>query len=279
MGPGEIVRAHRLRRRLSQLELAGAAGVSTRHLSYVETGRSRPGRGVLAALARALHLPPREANRLMHAAGERPLHVDRGLEAPDTAPLRAALDRMLAGHMPYPALVTDHAWHSVRANPAAEALIARLASSGGPLPPSGNLLEWLFAPHGLRPLVANWPAVGPFLLDRVRQEAVRHPDLDALAARLSDLAPDAVTRPRIDEEDTVLPLHLVVGGDHVRLFSVLASFGSALDAHVADLRLEYLFPADETTRAWLERASGAYARPGAPDHPAARVGRGDPWAG
>lgn len=256
MGPGELVRAHRVRRRLSQLELAGEAGVSTRHLSYVETGRSRPGRAVLAALARALHLPPREANRLMRAAGERPLHAERGLDGRASAPLRAALDRMVAGHMPYPAIVTDHAWNPVRANPAAGAFTARLAAAARPPPASGNLLEWLFAADGLRPLVANWPAVGPLLLDRVRQEAVRYPDLDALAARLQALAPAAATAPRLDPDDAVLPLHLVVEGRDLRLFSILAAFGSALDAHVAGLRIEYFFPYDETTRTWLEAVAG-----------------------
>ena len=252
MGPGEIVRAHRVRRRLSQLELAGAAGVSTRHLSYVETGRSRPGRAVLAALARALHLPPREANRLMRAAGERPLRSECGLEAPESEALRAAINRMLATHMPWPAIVTDHAWNPVRANPAADKMMSRLAEAGDPPPPSGNLLEWLFAPAGLRPLVANWSAVGPFLLDRVRQESVSHPDLDELAARLEALAPDAASAPHIDERDVVVPLHFAVEGTDVRLFSILAGFGSALDAQIADLRIEYFFPEDDATREWLE---------------------------
>lgn len=252
MGPGEIVRMHRVRRRLSQLDLASEAAVSTRHLSYVETGRSRPGRPVLAALARALHLPAREANRLMRAAGERPLHPEQGLETPQSGALRGAIDRMLATHMPWPALVTDHAWNPVRANPAADGLMSRLAAAGGPPPPSGNLLEWLFAPDGLRPLVANWSAVGPFLLDRVRQESVPHPDLDELVERLQTLAPDAATAPRIDEHDVVVPLHLIIEGKDVRLFSILAGFGAALDAHIADLRIEYFFPEDEITRAWLD---------------------------
>ena len=254
MAPGEIIRAHRARRRVSQLDLASAAGVSTRHLSYVETGRSRPGRAVLAALARALHLPPRETNRLMRAAGERPLYAERGLEAPESAALRSAIDRMLSTHMPWPAIVTDHAWNPVRANPAADALTSRLAAASGPPPPSGNLLEWLFAPDGLRPTVANWSAVGPFLLDRVRQESVPYPDLDELAERLQALAPDAATASRIDEYDVVVPLHLMVERKEVRLISVVAGFGAALDAHIADLRIEYFFPEDEATRVWLECA-------------------------
>jgi len=188
----------------------------------------------------------------MRAAGERPLHTERGLEAPQSAALRSAIDRMLSTHMPWPALVTDHAWNPVRANPAADALMSRLAAAGGPPPPSGNLLEWLFAPDGLRPLVINWSAVGPFLLDRVRQESVPHPDLDELAARLQALAPDAATTPRIDEDAVVVPLHLNVEGRELRLFSILAGFGAALDAHIADLRIEYFFPEDEATCIWLE---------------------------
>lgn len=129
--------------------------------------------------------------------------------------------------------------------------MSRLAAAADAPPPSGNLLEWLFAPDGLRPLVVNWSAVGPFLLDRVRQESVTHPDLDELAARLEALAPDAAIAPQIKEHEVVVPLQLIVEGREVRMFSILAGFGSALDAEVADLRIEYFFPEDETTRAWL----------------------------
>jgi len=252
MGPGDLVRHHRSRRRLSQLELAAAAGISTRHLSYVERGRSRAGRAVLVALARALGLPAREANALLRAAGERPAYPDHRLDEAAVRPMRAALERMLAGHMPLPALVTDHRWMLIEGNAAFDALVRRLAAASGTgIAAGGNVLEWLFAADGLRPLVVNWPAVGVFMLERLRREALLRPELDALVARLeSELGHEeaAVAEP----EGTVLPLRLAIDGRELRLFSVLAAFGSALDAGMQDLRIEYIFAEDGPSEAWLE---------------------------
>lgn len=259
MHPGSLLRSHRLRRRLSQLQLAGAAGISARHLSFVETGRSRPGRAVLAALARALELPHRESNRLLRAAGERPLYPEHGLDAAEAAPLRAALERMLEVHMPLPAMVTDHGWNLVRGNAAFLALSERLAARSARPPAGRSLLEWLFARDGLRPLLANFGVVAPLLLERARREAVRYPDLDPLVARLAAQLDGEPAAAWADADGVVVPLHLVLDGQDLRLFSVLASFGSALDAHLEALRIEYFFAEDAATLAWLE-ALAATAR-------------------
>lgn len=252
MGPGQLIRAHRRRRRLSQLELAGVAGISARHLSFVENGRSRPGRPVLAALARGLGLPARQANQLMHAAGERPQYPEHALGDAAARPLRWALERMLDGHMPLPAMVTDHAWNLVRENAAFAALRSELAAHAGRGAEGRGMMEWLFAPDGLQPLVANWELVGPFLLERVRHEALVHPDLDGLVERLEAQPGATEARHAAEGADVVVPLHLVLAGRDLRLFTVLASFGSALDAHLQSLRIEYFFPVDEATRRYLE---------------------------
>ena len=257
MGPGQLVRAHRRRRGWSQLALAAAAGVSARHLSFIETGRSRPGRAVLAALGRALDLPAREVNGLLRAAGERPPYPEHDPDDAAVRPLRDALERMLAAHMPLPAVAMDHAWHPVSTNPAFDAMMRRLAARTATPPGDRGLMEWLFAPDGLRPLVANWGVVGPFLLDRVRRESVVHGDLDRLVERLEAMLGRVEESPSDPDTDAVvLPLHLVVDGRDLRLFSVLAAFGSALDAGFQALRIEYFFPKDEATRTWLRVGAG-----------------------
>lgn len=255
MGPGDLIRAHRKRRRLSQLELAGQAGISARHLSYVERGRSRPGRAIVAALARAMALPLRETNRLARAAGLPAIHPEHGLDDPEVVTLRNALEAMLSAHMPLPAVVTDHAWHVVHGNPAFTALAGYLARYTRRPPGAGSLLEWLFAPDGLRPLVLNWDAVSALLLERARHEAVLHPDLDDQVARLDTLAhrPGGPPAPVPPEDRVVLSLHLCAGGRELRLFSVLARFGSALDANMESLRIEYFFPEDAASGAELAR--------------------------
>lgn len=261
MGPGQLIRVHRRRRRLSQVELAGAAGISARHLSFVENGRSRPGRPVLAALARGLGLPARQVNRLMRAAGERPQYPEHALEDATARPLRWALERMLDAHMPLPAMVTDHAWNLVRENPAFAALRRELGTLAHRGAEGRSMMEWLFAADGLRPLVSNWDVVGPLLLERVRHEALVHPDLDWLVEHLEAHLGETGARNEADDADVVVPLHMVLGGDDLRLFTVLASFGSALDAHLQSLRIEYFFPVDEATRRYLEAlvARGAEA--------------------
>lgn len=267
MSPGDLIRAHRKRRRLSQLELAGRAGISARHLSYVERGRSQPGRAVVAALARAMALPLREANRIARAAGLPAIHPEHGLDDPEVEALRNALEALLDAHMPLPAVVTDHAWRVVHGNPAFAALVGYLARHTRRPPGTGSLLEWLFAPDGLRPLVLNWDAVSALLLERARHEAVLHPDLDELVARLETLAHHAGGRPAssLPDDRVMLALHLSAGGRELRLFSVLARFGSALDANMESLRIEYFFPEDAASGAELAQicagASGEAPEP------------------
>ena len=155
MAVGELLRHWRGVRRLSQLALALEAQTTTRHVSFIETGRSQPSRAMVLRLARVLDVPIRERNQLLLAAGYAPVYAETGLAAEDAALVAAALQRMLAAHEPYPAVVMDRYWNILDRNHAAHALfgwLLRERAQHGP----GNLIRNFFDPDGLRPYVANW---------------------------------------------------------------------------------------------------------------------------
>ena len=144
---GPLLREWRERRRLSQLELALDAGISTRHLSFVETGRSKPGREMLLRILEQLEIPFREQNRLLLASGHAPAFPERSLEDPELLPVREALDQILAGHEPYPAVVVDRAWNLVAANSAMRSLALGVAIDPALLEPPVNVLRLGFHPR------------------------------------------------------------------------------------------------------------------------------------
>jgi transcriptional regulator with XRE-family HTH domain len=154
-GVGPLLREWRQRRRLTQLELALGAGVSARHLSFVETGRSKPGRELLLRILHQLELPFREQNRLLLAAGHAPAFPERSLDGPDLAPVREALEVILTGHDPYPAVVVDRAWNFVAANASMSALTAGVDVDPALLEPPVNVLRVGLHPRGLAPLLLN----------------------------------------------------------------------------------------------------------------------------
>src|SRR5881409_2573618 len=152
---GPLLRQWRERRRLSQLELALEAGVSARHLSFVETGRSKPGRNMLLRVVGQLDVPLREQNRLLLAAGHAPAFPERPLGGPELAPVREALDLILKGHEPYPAVVLDRAWNLVSANSSTVALLAGIDVEPALLEPPVNVLRLGLHPRGFGALVVN----------------------------------------------------------------------------------------------------------------------------
>src|SRR3954447_10754538 len=152
---GSVLREWRERRRLSQLELALEAGISARHLSFVETGRSKPGRDMLLRVLGQLGVPFREQNRLLLAGGHAPAFPERSLEDPELLPVREALDQILAGHDPYPAIVVDRAWNFVAANSAMLDLTGQVEIDPDLLEPPVNVLRVSFHPGGLVPLIVN----------------------------------------------------------------------------------------------------------------------------
>jgi transcriptional regulator with XRE-family HTH domain len=182
---GSLLREWRERRRLTQLELALDAGVSTRHLSFVETGRSKPGREMLLRILEQLEIPFREQNRLLLASGHAPAFPARSLDDPVLLPVRAALDQILTGHEPYPAVVVDRAWNLVAANSAMRGLTEEVAIDPALLEPPVNVLRLGFHPRGVAPLIVNLGQWRTHFCQRLeRQVAVTgDPDLAALLER------------------------------------------------------------------------------------------------
>jgi transcriptional regulator with XRE-family HTH domain len=249
---GELLAHWRRERRMSQLVLSTEAGVTPRHVSFVESGRSHPSREMVLTLARALDVPLRERNQMLLAAGYAPLYRETGLDEASMSRVRAALDRMLAHHEPYPAVVMDRHWNVLRANDAATAMFAWLLDGTDAGDPP-NVVRLMFGP--LRPYVANWDETGEALVQRVHREAVGGVP-DAQTARLLDevLAlpgiPDAWRRPDFASTPLpLLPVALAKDGIELRYFSLVTTVGTPQDVTLQELRVESFFPADEVSEA------------------------------
>jgi transcriptional regulator with XRE-family HTH domain len=256
---GELLREWRERRRLSQLELSIQADISTRHLSFVETGRSRPSRELLLHLAEHLEVPLRERNVLLLAAGYAPAYAETPLDAEVMAPARAALDAVLSGHHPFPAVIVDGRWNLVTANRPALALLTE-GVAPELLEPPINAMRVSVHPDGLAPRIANLAEYGDHLLTRVQRQAVLSGDLRlaALATEMAGLlGVDEHHSPVAEPADLLfVPLRLEADGVELSFFSTLASFGTALDITLAELAIEAFFPADDATRAALRDRFG-----------------------
>jgi transcriptional regulator with XRE-family HTH domain len=261
----ELMREWRSLRNVSQLALALEANVSQRHLSFVESGRSRPSRDLILRIAEALDLPLRARNELLNAAGFAPVYTERSLDATEMRSVRDILGRILAHHEPYPAMVLDRSWNFVMRNAANVRLVARLLgdadlsqlSPGRPL----NFLRLMFAEQGLHRRVKNWGRAGPALLARLRREARAFPGSPS-EALLAELAPMAALRgngPYDESLTATIPLELDVGPDVVlRITNTLTTFGTPQDVSVQELRVEMGFPLDDASdallRAWANEA-------------------------
>ena len=257
---GAMLRDWRKRRRLSQLDLALAADVSSRHLSFVETGRSRPSAELVMHLAEQLSVPLRERNGLLLAAGYAPAYGQRNLAEPEMGPVREAIDRVLAGMEPFPALVIDRHWGMVAANRAIGLLTAGVAAHL--LEPPVNVLRLGLHPEGLAPRVANLASWRAHLLDRLGRDAVLSGD-PALAALHRELAAypggEPGPTPDLAAGAIAVPLILRHDGGELAFISTVTTFGTALDVTVSELSIEAFFPADAATerrlRALADRAS------------------------
>jgi transcriptional regulator with XRE-family HTH domain len=248
---GRLLRDWRERRRLSQLELALDAGVSPRHLSFIETGRSKPGRDVLLRVVERLQVPLRERNQLLLAAGHAPAFPERPLSDSGLTPVREALDRIIAAHEPYPALVLDRGWNVVAANSA----MGMLADWVDPdlLDPPINALEVGFHPRGLAPFVANLAEVRAYFLERIERQIslTADPDLVALREMVADSpAPESVRLPADEAgaREILTPLRLrAPSGAELSFLGTVATFGLAGEVTTSELSIELLFPADRAT--------------------------------
>ena len=243
-----MLRDWRRRRRLSQFELALESGVSARHLSFVENGRSRPSAEMVLHLAEQLDVPLRDRNQLLLAAGYAPAFAERELDAPEMGPVRDAIEQVLRGHEPYPALVVDRHHGLVSANRALAVLIAGVPEHI--LEPPVNVLRLSLHPEGLAPRIVNLGEWRELMLSRLAREAVASGD-PALAALHDELAayPDGKTGSGVDAAfgEIAVPFRLRHGDTELAFLSTLTTFGTAVDVTLAELSIESFFPADEAT--------------------------------
>lgn len=246
---GSLMRDWRKRRRMSQLDLSLEIDVSTRHLSFVESGRASASRALLQRLGERLAMPVRERNRLLVAGGYAPVHAERDLDAPELAEVQAAIRSILDGHLPFPALVVDRLWNLVTANAPAlslmEGLPQRLTT------PPVNVLRATLDPDGLAPRIANIAEWRHHLLGRLRSDfaASADPDIAKLHDQLAAMPVPRSKAPLPTVALVAVPLTLrIPDGRVLSLLSTSTVFGTANDITLAELTLECFFPADEATR-------------------------------
>lgn len=254
-GAGPLLKEWRGRRRLSQLDLAVEAGVSTKHLSFVETGRAKPSPELLLTLARHLDVPLRDRNALLLAAGYAPRFTETSIDDPSMAHVRASLQRLLSTHDPYPGVVLDRRWNIVLANDAAGALVAGLPPAL--LAPTMNIFRISLHPNGLAAITLNFAEWASYLLGQLHRLVVMGND-DGLAAVEAEVLAYPNVVALIDAgvsapEDTplLIPCRLSMGGVELSLFTTLTTFGTPRDITLDELAVELFFPADDATDAVL----------------------------
>lgn len=257
---GDLLRTWRQRRHLSQLDLANEVGVSTRHLSFLETGRAKPSRTMVLNLAEHLDVPLRDRNQLLLSAGFAPVYPESSLHSPQMLAIREAVRRLLAGHEPYPAVVVDRWWNLVEAN---ESLLTFAAGAAEHLlTPPVNVLRLSLHPDGMAPQIVNLGEWRGHLLGRLRRQVALTGDPE-LADLLAELEGYPCDQPEVESHgpgEVVVPLRLRVGETELAMLSTVATFGTPLDVTVAELVIETFFPADEPTAQWLrERATSGSA--------------------
>ncbi|MGD9891682.1 MAG: helix-turn-helix domain-containing protein [Dehalococcoidia bacterium] len=251
---GDLLREWRERRRLSQLELAGAAEISTRHLSFIETGRSQPSRRVLLSLAEAMAVPLRARNALLLAAGYAPAYPETPLADPVMQPVRDALDRIVSLHEPYPALVVDRHWNVVTANLASAILLEGVAADL--LEPPVNAVRVSLHPRGLAPRTRNFDAWAGHLIGQLRQqvESSGDPGLRALLNEVSRYPSIPSEPPPPGPADRVVTaVRYAMSDGDLALFTSIATLGAPIDVTASELAIETFYPADEQTAAILQR--------------------------
>ncbi len=263
---GELLQEWRHRRNRSQLELSSEVGVSARHLSFVETGRSRPSPELVIALCNHLEVPLRDRNAMLLAAGYAPRYTQSSLDDPSMRVVRRSLQRMLDAHDPYPGVVIDRRWNVVLANSAAMALVAGLAPQalGTPL----NVFRMCLHPEGLAARTLNFEEWAAYLVGQIRRTVRLTFDEALMALEREVLAyPNVAALPRVTHESfdgeppLLVPLQLDTGEARWSLFTTLTTFGTPRDITLEEISVELFFPADDATEA-LMRGSWSLATTG-----------------
>ncbi|MGK3940136.1 helix-turn-helix transcriptional regulator [Streptomyces caeruleatus] len=245
--PGTL-RDRRTRGHLSQLDLALRAGTTQRYLSFIESGRSVPGRNMVVRLGEALELPLRERNELLLAAGYAPAYPESSLDGPELAPVRTAIDHILRGHQPYPALVVDRAGDLIAANSAFDLITEGAAPEL--VGPGRNVYRLALHPDGLAPRIRN-------LAEWARHILVRLGHLEELRAELTGYVPEL--EPSAGLLGFAVPLRLQSSYGELRLLTTVTTFATAVDVSLAELKLEAFLPADPATAEALSAAAGTMA--------------------
>jgi transcriptional regulator with XRE-family HTH domain len=253
--PGQLIREWRQRRSLSQLELASRSAVSGRHLSFIETGRARPSREMILHLAQRLDVPLRERNRLLLAAGFAPVYSEHSLDEAGMLPVREALDRFLAAHDPFPAVVVDRGWNLVAANRGVSLLTEGVDPSL--LEPPANALRATLHPRGMAPHILNLAEWSRHLLERLRRQIELTAD-----GELQELYDELAAYPGVDAtagaepgpaQEILIPLRLRHGDGVLEFFGTVTTFGTPLDITLSELVVEAFYPADARTADALNR--------------------------
>jgi DNA-binding XRE family transcriptional regulator len=262
---GPLVREWRMRRRRSQMDLALEVGVSARHLSFVETGRSKPSPELVLSLADHLDVPLRDRNVFMLAAGYAPRYNRTPLDDPSMTHVRAALQKLLDGHHPYPGVVIDRGWNVVLANPAAARLTAGLP--GQLTAPRLNVFRVCLHPDGLAAQTLNFKEWGTYLLGQLRRldALTNDPEVSALLEEISRyptvLAVDAASERSPEEPPLLVPWQVRLGGNELSFFTTLTTFGTPRDITLDELAVELFYPADDATDRLLAGGARSGVRP------------------
>jgi transcriptional regulator with XRE-family HTH domain len=246
-----LLRQWRERRGKSQFELSLDAGVSQRHISFIEIGRSKPSRKMLIDIAAALDIPLRDRNTLLLAGGFAPIYPDGAWDGPEMRAVTSALERMLRQHEPFPALVMDRDWNVLMTNHAAPRFFSRFCDLSARAAPR-NMLELMFDPGGMRPFIADFPAVAASLIQRVHRESVGRVIDDRTKSLLERLLAFQNVDPPSMSEGTqaampVIPLSFIYQGRRLNYFSMVTTVGTPQTVTAQELRIECMFPADDAT--------------------------------
>lgn len=255
---GDLLREWRRRRRLSQLDLSLQSDISTRHLSFLETGRSRPSSAMILRLSDELDVPLRERNRLLLAGGFAPVYPEHGLDAPEMRAARTAVRQVLVAHDPNPALAVDRCWNLLDANASVAVLTAGVAPEL--LEGRVNALRLTLHPDGMAPDILNLGEWRRHVLPRLRRQAELRGDAELLELH-EELRAYPCDDPEPDVEvpgagEVYVPFRLRRDGRELSFLAIIATFGTALDITLAELAIETFFPADEPTARYL-RERGA----------------------
>jgi transcriptional regulator with XRE-family HTH domain len=263
---GPLLREWRQVRQMSQLRLAEAAEVSTRHISFIETGRAAPSREMVLILASALDLPLRERNTLLGAAGFAAVYRETDLGSPEMGQVARALRFLLDRHEPYGASVLDGAWNILRVNQGGARMIGWLFDEPPPTAVAANAMRILFHPRGLRRYIVNWEELAGAMVERLHREV----SLGAGRELLDEIldypdVPRRFARPRLGQvPQVVLAIHFRKGDRELRLFTMLTTVGAPQDVTAQELRIESYFPADAATEKWVaDISAGASPAPAA----------------